>query len=118
MYGLLFGVNAVQAYFDHNIFLNTPTTYFHLAVPTMASELHPDELRRDNPEYIVAYSTDPQLLLDRDGPFVTELGYELVHFSDGYYLYKRGVYQREAYLIFRRIHPSGEQTPQPAGPGK
>jgi hypothetical protein len=43
MYGLLFGINAVQAYFDHNIFLNTSTTYTHLAAPTMASELHPEE---------------------------------------------------------------------------
>jgi hypothetical protein len=118
MYGLLFGVNAVQAYFDHNLFLNIPTTYFHLAVPTMGSELHPEELKRDNPDYIVAYSTDPQLLLDEDGPFLRELGYEMVHFSDGYYLYKRSVYQREAYLIFRRTDFTGEQTPQPSGPGK
>jgi hypothetical protein len=118
MYGLLFGINAVQAYFDHNIFLNISTTYIHLASPTMASELHPEELDRDRPEYIVAYSTDPQQLADQDGPLLRSMGYGMVHFSDGYYLYKRGVYQREAYLIFHRIHPSDERTPQPSGPDK
>jgi len=31
------------------------------------------------------------------------LGYELVHFSDGYFIYKRSVAERESYLIFRRM---------------
>jgi hypothetical protein len=42
----------------------------------------------------------------QDGvPLLVGEGYQLEHFSDGYYLYKRSVYQRETYFIFRRIRP-------------
>lgn len=116
--GYLFGIVAVQAYFPHNIFANTPNAYFHLAFPFTASTLDVDEIKRIAPEYIVTYSIDPQVQLDTNGPTFASLGYSLVHFSDGYYLYKQGIYQREAYLIFRHIHPTGEQTPQPVGPDK
>ena len=57
-------------------------------------------------------------MLETGLPQLTTRGYELVHFSDGYYLYKRAVFEREVYFILRRIHPSGEQTPRPAGPDK
>lgn len=103
MFGYLFGVVAVQAYFDHNIFANMPTAYFHQGVPLRGTALEVEELRAVNPEYVVAYSVDPQLMLDTDGPMWRSLGYEMVHFSDGYYLYKQSVYQREGYLIFRRM---------------
>ena len=33
-------------------------------------------------------------------PQLTDRGYELAHFSDGYYLYKQGVFEREVYFIF------------------
>ena len=104
IFGYLFGVVAVQAYFDHNIFSNIPTAYAHLGVPTHGTRIDPNELSRVNPEYLVAYSNLPQAMLEMDGPVWNALGYEMVHFSDGYYLYKRGVYQRESYLIFRRKH--------------
>lgn len=103
--GYLFGIVGVQAYFDHNIFANSPTSYYHQGMPLRATSLDMDEFRRITPEYIVAYSVDPQLMLDTDGPTWHSLGYELAHFSDGYYLYKRLVYQRESYLIFRRVSP-------------
>ena len=118
VFGYLFGVVALQPYFESNIFANMPTTYYHQGIPLRGVRLDTGELKRVNPEYVVAYSTDPQLMLDTDGPLWTSLGYQMVHFSDGYYLYKRVVYQREAYLIFRRIHSTDEQTPQPVGPGK
>jgi hypothetical protein len=38
-------------------------------------------------------------------PEMESHGYKLVHFSDGYYLYKQGVYQRESYFILRRVQP-------------
>jgi hypothetical protein len=110
MFGYLFGIVGVQAEFDHNIFLNMPTTFFHLGAPFKGTHLDMEEFARVNPEYLVIYSNDPQLTMDTDGPTWAALGYRLVHISDGYYLYKRLVYQREVYLIFRR-------TPTPdAGP--
>lgn len=118
MFGLLFGVVAVQAYFDHNIFANMPTAYFHHGLPLAGTSLDIEELKKIRPEYVVAYSQDPQLMLETGLPQLTTRGYELVHFSDGYYLYKRAVFEREVYFILRRIHPSDDQTPQPTGPDK
>jgi hypothetical protein len=102
VFGYLFGTVAVQAYFDRNIFANMPTAYFHQGVPFKGTKLNLDELFNKNPEYLVAYSNAPDLMLDTDGPVWTSLGYELVHFSDGYYMFKGLVYQREAYFIFHR----------------
>jgi hypothetical protein len=116
--GYLFGVVALQPYFHSNIFANMPTTYYHQGVPLSGTKLDIEQLRRIDPEFVVAYSTDPQLMMDTDGPFWQSMGYEMVHFADGYYLYKRGIYQREAYLIFRRVHTSDVQTPRPIGPDR
>lgn len=110
MFGLLYGVTAVQAYFDHNIFANLPTTYFHHGLPLLGTWLDADALQRIQPEYVVVYSAEPDLLLKAGAAELTGRGYEIVHFSDGYYLYKQGVYQREAYFIFRRVRP--ESTPR------
>lgn len=105
MFGLLFGVVGVQAFFDHNIFANMPTAYFHHGLPLDGTKLDLSELHRVNPEYIVAYSMEPELMERLGIPVVTREGYELVHFSDGYYLYKQSVFEREVYFIFRRTKP-------------
>lgn len=102
MFGMLSGVVAVQAHFDHNIFVNNPTTYFHHGLPLSTTVLDVDLLYRVKPGYVVAYSMDPQLMLQTGVSQLTSRGYELVHFSDGYYLYKRAVFEREVYFIFRR----------------
>lgn len=102
MFGLLFGVVAVQAYFDHNVFVNNPTAYFHHGLPLPTTVLDVDLLNKVKPEYVVAYSMDPQLMVETGVEQLTSRGYELVHFSDGYYLYKRSVFEREVYFIFRR----------------
>lgn len=117
-FGLLFGVVAVQAYFDHNLFANLPTAYFHHGLPLAGTKLDVEQLQKLQPEYVVAYSQDPQLMLENGLPQLTSRGYELVHFSDGYYLYKRAVYEREVYFILKRVHPIDAQTPQPSGPDK
>jgi hypothetical protein len=109
IFGYLYGVVGVQAYFDHNIFANTPRAYFHQGTPFVGDKIDAEELARTNPEYLVVYSAVPQVMLDTDGPTWRSLGYEIVHFSDGYYLFKRGVYQREAYFIFRRTRASTSQ---------
>ncbi len=115
IFGYLYGVVGVQAYFDHNIFANTPRAYFHQGIPFVGNKLDVEELTRTNPEYLVVYSVVPQFMIDTDGPMWKSLGYEPVHFSDGYYMYKRGVHQREAYFIFRRTRPSAlaPATPTP-----
>jgi len=102
MFGFLMGVVAVQAYFDDNRFANMPTSYFHHGVPVAGNNLDVDELHRVWPEYIVAYSHEPELMMQYGIPLLTAEGYQIVHFSDGYYLYKRGVYERDVYFILRR----------------
>lgn len=111
VFGYLFGTVAVQAYFDHNILTNMPSAYFHQGTPLKGITLDADEVMKVGPEYILAYSNAPDLLVKMNGPTFTSLGYELVHFSDGYYMYKRGVYQRETYFIFRRVRPGALRTP-------
>jgi len=110
IFGFLHGVDAVQAYFDHNILANIPTTYFHHGLPLAGRSLDVDELNRIQPEYLLAYTEDPELMLRANIPQFNALGYEVVHFSDGYYLYKRGVSQRNFYFILRRIH--SDDSPQ------
>lgn len=97
-----FGVSGIEAYFDHNIFANIPTAYTHNAVNSKTFVLDKDELLRVRPEYVVTDSRVPSVAWRDDVPIMAQLGYEFVHFSDGYYLYKRAVYERESYFIFRR----------------
>lgn len=102
IFGFLHGVVAIQAYFDHNIFANNPHSYFHHGLPLSTTMINVDELNRVKPEYVVAYSDAPQVMLEHGAKELNALGYQLVHFSDGYYLYKQGVFEREVYFIFRR----------------
>jgi hypothetical protein len=115
MFGLLFGVAAVQAYFDHNIFANNPTAHFHHGLPLYGTWLDVDLLERVKPEYVVAYSMEPELMVQTGVGELTSRGYELVHFSDGYYLYKRSVFEREAYFIFQRKVEAGIALPGALG---
>lgn len=105
MFGFLMGVAAVQPYFDHNIFANLPATYFHHGLPLHGTNLDIDQLRSVRPEYIVAYSQEPQIMMQYGIPLLSAEGYKIVHFSDGYYLYKRAVAEREVYFILRRAEP-------------
>jgi hypothetical protein len=101
----------VQAYFDHNIFANIPTAYFHHGLPLDGTDLNVDELERVNPEYVIAYSQEPDLMVRYGIPQLTVEGYEMAHFSDGYYLYKRAVFEREVYFILRRTRPNAGRIP-------
>jgi hypothetical protein len=102
MFGYLHGITAVQAYFDHNMFANVTTSYIHHGLPLRVRTLNVEELNAVRPEYIVAYSDEPQSMMQTGAKELQSQGYELMHFSDGYQLYKRGVYERETYFIFRR----------------
>jgi len=103
--GFLYGVVGVQAYFDHNILANIPTAYYHHGTPLRGFDLDINEFRGINPEYVVAFTEQPQLMLDFGIPPIRAEGYEVVHFSDGYMIYKQGVYVRQVYFILRRMRP-------------
>ena len=105
IYGLVYGVVAVQAYFDHNIFANIPTAYFHHGLPLDGTNLNIDRFREINPDYVIVYSIDPDSILRTGIPYLTAEGYEIVHFSDGYRIYKRAIYERDVYFILRRVRP-------------
>ena len=107
IFGYGFGISGVQAYFDHNILANIPTTYTHNGQPGWHN-MDVQQAREASPEYLVVFSVDPDILMRYDGPTIASLGYKLVHFSDGYYFYKQGVYEREVYLIFRHVRSSSE----------
>ncbi len=110
MFGFLHGVVGVQAYFDHNIFANVPTSYFHHGLPLDGTRLDLEQLNRIRPGYIVAYSDEPEVMAAVGSPELTSRGYELAHFSDGYYLYKQGVFERESYFIFRRLPENAQNS--------
>jgi hypothetical protein len=105
MLGYTYRVVGVQAYFDHNIFANLPTAYYHDGLPLPARSLDGEEILAANPEYLVVHSSNPDF--DRrwmdDG--LNTLGYKLVHSSVGYMLFKRSVYERTTYFIYRRAMP-------------
>ena len=101
--GFLYGMVGVQPYFDHNIFSNIPNSYYHHGLPLRGFDLDPEEFRRINPEYVVAFTEQPQLMMLYGIPVIQAQGYEIVHVSDGYMIYKQGVYVRQVYLILRRV---------------
>lgn len=103
--GFLYGVVGIQAYFDHNILANMPTAYFHHGMPFYGLELDLQEFKRLNPDYVIVFTEQPQLALEMGIPEVRAQGYEIVHFSDGYMLYKQGAYVRQVYFILRRVRP-------------
>jgi hypothetical protein len=105
MFGFLMGVAAVQAYFHHNVLSNIPTAYFHHGTPVAGTNLDIDQLRKVAPEYVLVYTQDPNLTLRVNIPTLAAEGYGIVHFSDGYYLYKRAVFERDCYFILRRERP-------------
>jgi MFS family permease len=101
--GFLYGVVGIQPYFDHNILVNFPNTYFHHGLPLYGFDLNIDEFRRMNPDYVVAFTELPEAMMEYGIPVIEAEGYEIVHVSDGYMIYKQGVYVRQIYFILRRV---------------
>ena len=63
-----------------------------------------DQLQASNADYVVVWGTeDPQQTLAAFAPGLSGIGYKLAHFSDGYMIYKRGVYIRLDYFIFKKV---------------
>lgn len=103
--GFLYGVVGIQPYFGRNIFANFPTAYYHHGLPFVGLELDVDQFRQVSPDYVVAFTEQPEMMMQYDVPALGAEGYRLVHFSDGYMIYKRGVYVRQVYFILRRVRP-------------
>jgi hypothetical protein len=111
--GFLFvGVVGVQAYFDHNIFANIPTAYLHHGLPLSGFVFDPDEFRKINPDYVVAFSDRPQIMMEYGIPELRAEGYEMAHYSDGFMIYKRGAYSlgHQGYFILRRTTSNPART--------
>lgn len=100
--GFLYGVVGVQAYYDHDILVNIPTAYYHHGVPYYGRELNHEEFRRWNPDYVIVFTEQPQMAMELGIPELRAEGYEITHMSDGYMIYKRGVYVRQFYFILQR----------------
>jgi hypothetical protein len=109
--GFLYGVVGVQAYFDHNILINMPTAYYHHGMPFYGLELKLDEFRQQDPDWVIAFTEQPEMQMAIGIPPLLREGFEIVHFSDGYMIYKQGVYVRQVYFILHRAHPSSTAKP-------
>lgn len=104
IFGYLYGMAGVQAYFDHNIEANSATAYFHHGAPFVSTKFDTDEIQKLAPEYIVVpcWFNVNETFQRLYQPAMASQGYSLVHLSDGYMLWKRGVAMRQVYFIFRR----------------
>jgi hypothetical protein len=105
IFGYMYGVAGVQAYFDHNILSNLSTTYYHHGEPLQGRILDWEQISAARPEYLIIHSLYPDLDYRIVNASLNSQGYKLVHLSDGYLFYKRSVYERQAYLIYRRVAP-------------
>jgi len=103
IFGYMYGVAGVQAYFDHNILSNLSTSYYHHGTPLKGRFLDLEELKAASPEYLIFHSLYPDVDYRIMNSALNSLGYQLVHFSDGYLLFKRTVYERQVYFIYRRM---------------
>ena len=101
--GFLYGAIGIQPYFDHNVLANMPYSYFHHGLPLHGFDLEPEAFRRIDPDYVVAFTEQPDLMMQYGIPVIAAEGYEIVHISDGYMIYKQGVYVRQVYIILRRV---------------
>jgi hypothetical protein len=102
IFGYTYGMSAVQAYFNHDILMNIPTTYIHYGQPFYGFETNLDELQSVAPEYVILYSASPESDVKIVNRPLNRIGYRLVHFSDGHIFYKRTDFGAAAYLIYRR----------------
>jgi len=103
--GFLYGTVGIQAYFDHNILVNMPAAYYHHGMPFHGLELDLDEFNRLDPDYVIVFTEQPHLSMEMGIPAVRAQGFDIVHMSDGYMIYKQGVYVRQFYFILRRVQP-------------
>jgi hypothetical protein len=103
IFGYMYGVTGVQAYFDHGILSNMPTSYYHHGVPLKGRFIDSDELVAAMPDYLLIHSIAPDIEFKRIDPALNAVGYRLVHFSDGYMFFKQAVWERQVYFIYHKV---------------
>src|ERR1022692_1637321 len=103
IFGYTYGMSAVQAYFDHNILANIPTSYYQAGLPLYGAVMNLSELQAAAPQYVVVYGNDgsANILNAVDLP-LRQMGYARVHFSDGHVFYKRLAVDTDIYYVYRR----------------
>lgn len=102
IFGYTYGMSAIQAYFDHNIMANSPTTYYHEGLPLYATAMDISELQAAAPEYVIVYSNDGATTFNTGDPPLRAIGYHLVHVSGGDEFFKRFVFDTDNYYIYKR----------------
>jgi len=105
IYGYQYGMVAVSAYFERPVFANQRTAYYHHSFPYAKGDEIFEQIRLDQPEYVVFTWWDPwdeQRYAANLGTPMEELGYSFAHASDGFLLTKAGWSHRQIYLIFQR----------------
>ena len=105
VYGYQYGMVAISAYFDHKIFANLNTSYYHHVWRTFNQNDIEREVIAGKPEYLVFQwwqQWDPRLYTASLGTIMQNMGYTFVHASDGFLFTKTGYSNRQIYLIFQR----------------
>jgi hypothetical protein len=105
IYGYQYGMVALNAYFDRNIFANWPRAYYHHSLSEFNPAMVSEQVKTGAADYVVIVWFDAW---DGDkfdkglrAPMAT-WGYSLAHVSDGYLLSKTGYSHRQIYLVFRK----------------
>jgi hypothetical protein len=111
--GYQYGMVAINADFDHNIFANWQHAYYHHAMSEFDQTTVFQQMRTSGADYIVLQWWDPwnenKFSQQLQAP-MGKLGYSLDHFSDGYLLTKGGYTYRQIYLAFKKSHSGSDQT--------
>jgi hypothetical protein len=107
IYGFQYGMVAINAYFDHNIFANLNRAYYHHSVSEYNPQQLSDALRAAQADYIVIQYWDPFDEADfrRYLRIMAAWGYQLDHFSDGYMMTKTGASHTQIYMVFKKQLP-------------
>jgi len=105
--GNQYGMVAINAYFDHNIFANWPHAYYHHSVSEYSPQQVVDQLRARAADYIVIQYFDAfdERLFQKEMGVMADWGYPLDHFSDGYLLTKTGYCHCDIYMVFKKQFP-------------
>lgn len=59
------------------------------------------ELQARRPQYAVMMTGDPERDVAALDPALNRVGYHAIHVSDGFMLFKRSLYERQMYLVYR-----------------
>ena len=54
---------------------------------------------------MILFSEAPQIMFDHMNGYLNAKGYKMARFSDGYLLFKRTSYERQAYFVYKRTTP-------------